>query len=401
MAHKKGAGSTDNGRDSAPQYLGVKKFGGEVAKAGNIIVRQRGTKFHPGINVYMSKDHTLHASIPGIVCFKRSREDRRIVYIMPIEGDGHAERDALIAQAKATASAPRAAKVIKTAKVVAPRAPKAVVAKVAPVVVKTVIETPKVEVKAAPVVVAPPVVEVKAEPVFVAPVVVEAIAEPVVETVVVEAIAEPVVETVVEETVTEKVVEAPSVESTITTTTETITTPTSGGITVIPKGTVTVTSTVGGNGITVISKGETETVKTSSEKVTVISKGETEVVKPSSEKVEVVSKGETETIVSSGEAFTGTTTTISSSETVVSPDDLKKIEGIGPKIEEHLNAAGILTFAQLSETPVERVKEILEAAGPRFTMHDPSTWGKQAALAADGKWDELKAWQDVLDGGKE
>jgi ribosomal protein L27 len=399
MAHKKGAGSTDNGRDSAPQYLGVKKFGGEIAKAGNIIVRQRGTKFHPGINVYMSKDHTLHASIPGIVCFKRSREDRRIVYIMPIEGDGHAERDALIAQAKAAASAPRAAKVIKTAKVVVPRAPKAVVAKVAPVVVKTVVETPKIEVKAAP------VVEVKAEPVVVAAPVVEVKAEPVFVAPAIEAIAEPVVETVVVETVTEKAIEIPSVESTsattTTTTSETITTPSTGGITVIPKGTVTVTSSKGGSGITVISKGETETVKTSSEKVTVISKGETEVVKPSSEKVEVISKGETETIVSSGEAFTGTTTTISSSETVVSPDDLKKIEGIGPKIEEHLNAAGIYTFAELSETPVERVKEILEAAGPRFSIHDPSTWGKQAALAAAGKWDELKAWQDVLDGGKE
>jgi ribosomal protein L27 len=391
MAHKKGAGSTDNGRDSAPQYLGVKKFGGEVAKAGNIIVRQRGTKFHPGINVYMSKDHTLHASIPGIVCFKRSREDRRIVYIMPIEGDGHAERDALIAQAKAIASAPRAAKVAKTPKVVVPRAPKAPVAKIAPVVVKTVVETPKVEVKAAPVVVAaPPVVEVKAEPVVVAAPVVEVKAEPVV-------VAAPVVE---------KIVETPRVESTITTsakttTTETITTPTSGGITVIPKGTVTVTSSAGGSGITVISKGETETVKTSSEKVTVISKGETEIVTPSSEKVEVVSKGETETIVSSGEAFTGTTTTISSTETVVSPDDLKKIEGIGPKIEEHLNDAGIFTFTELSKTSVERVKDILEAAGPRFTMHDPTTWGKQAELAAAGKWDELKAWQDALDGGKE
>jgi large subunit ribosomal protein L27 len=63
MAHKKGVGSTDNGRDSKSKRLGVKLFGGQFAKAGNIIVRQRGTKYHPGENVYMGKDFTLHARI--------------------------------------------------------------------------------------------------------------------------------------------------------------------------------------------------------------------------------------------------------------------------------------------------------------------------------------------------
>ncbi len=83
------------------------------------------------------------------------------------------------------------------------------------------------------------------------------------------------------------------------------------------------------------------------------------------------------------------------------PDDFKKIEGIGPKIAGLLVDAEILTFAQLAETPVEKVKEILAAAGSRYAIHDPSTWGKQAKMAAAGDWDALKKWQDELDGGKE
>jgi large subunit ribosomal protein L27 len=72
MAHKKAGGSSRNGRDSAGQRLGVKKFGGEAVVPGNIIVRQRGTKFHPGVNVGMGKDHTLFALVPGSVQFRAS-----------------------------------------------------------------------------------------------------------------------------------------------------------------------------------------------------------------------------------------------------------------------------------------------------------------------------------------
>ena len=85
MAHKKGAGSSRNGRESESKRLGVKKFGGEVVKAGNIIVRQRGTKHHPGENVGMGKDHTLFALIPGTVSFKKKKNDRSFVSILPIE----------------------------------------------------------------------------------------------------------------------------------------------------------------------------------------------------------------------------------------------------------------------------------------------------------------------------
>ena len=81
MAHKKGAGSSRNGRESESKRLGVKIYGGQFAKAGNIIVRQRGTKHHPGKNVGMGKDHTLFALTDGIVEFKKGQRDRSFVSV--------------------------------------------------------------------------------------------------------------------------------------------------------------------------------------------------------------------------------------------------------------------------------------------------------------------------------
>lgn len=83
MAQKKGGGSTSNGRDSEGRRLGVKKFGQEHVLAGNIIVRQRGTKFHPGKNVGMGKDHTLFSLIEGFVEFKRGQKNRSIINVVP------------------------------------------------------------------------------------------------------------------------------------------------------------------------------------------------------------------------------------------------------------------------------------------------------------------------------
>lgn len=83
MAHKKGVGSTRNGRDSKPKYLGVKRYGGESVVAGNIIVRQRGTKIHPGLNVGRGKDDTLFALIDGVVTFERRGRDRKQVSVYP------------------------------------------------------------------------------------------------------------------------------------------------------------------------------------------------------------------------------------------------------------------------------------------------------------------------------
>ena len=81
MAHKKGQGSTRNGRDSNPQYLGVKRFGGEKVLAGNILVRQRGTKFHPGTNVKKGNDDTLFAVIDGVVKFEVKRGNRKYISV--------------------------------------------------------------------------------------------------------------------------------------------------------------------------------------------------------------------------------------------------------------------------------------------------------------------------------
>mgnify|MGYP000863207200 CR=1 FL=1 len=83
FAHKKGMGSTKNGRDSNPKMLGVKRFGGQEVLAGNILVRQRGNKFWPGSNVMMGRDHTLFATVDGVVAFE-SRDNRTLVSVKPI-----------------------------------------------------------------------------------------------------------------------------------------------------------------------------------------------------------------------------------------------------------------------------------------------------------------------------
>ena len=258
MAHKKGEGSTQNGRDSRSKRLGVKLFGGQTAIAGNILVRQRGTRYNAGENVYMGKDHTLHASIEGRVVFTRGRNDKVSIHILPD-----------------VAVAPVAAKVAKAA-----ATPKAVKAAVAP--------------KAAA-----PAAKVAAPKV--------------------EAVAEVIAPAPAAEVMSAATMSAPSVADFAD--------------------------------------------------------------------------------VDFDAAFDD-----AAEETVASPaagaDDLKKIEGIGPKIAQLLNDAGIMTFSQLADTSADRVREILEAAGSRYKMHDPTTWGQQSQMAAEGKWSELKAWQDELNGGK-
>ncbi|MFT7121518.1 MAG: large subunit ribosomal protein L27 [Neolewinella sp.] len=228
MAHKKGVGSTDNGRDSNSKRLGVKLFGGQVAKAGNIIIRQRGTKYHPGENVYMGRDFTIHAKVDGNVAFRKSYRNRMYVSIVP-----------------AGAEAP----------VKAAQAPKA-----------------KPAAKAAPAPKAAPVADVQA------------------------------------------IADIPAAKP---------------------------------------------AKKAAVAKITL----------PSGKKIK--------------------------------QDDLKMVEGIGPKIEGLLHEIEITTWRQLADAPVEKVQEMLDAAGPRYRIHSPTTWAKQASLAADGKFAELETLQDELDGGKE
>ena len=85
MAHKKAGGSSRNGRDSAGRRLGLKKSGGQAVISGNIILRQRGTKYHPGDNVGMGRDHTIFATVPGKVAFQRRANDRVYVSVVPAE----------------------------------------------------------------------------------------------------------------------------------------------------------------------------------------------------------------------------------------------------------------------------------------------------------------------------
>ena len=87
MSHKKAGGSTRNGRDSHSQRLGVKRFGGESVSAGNIIVRQRGSAFHPGENVGMGKDYTIFALTDGIVQFRYFKKDRQCIDVLPADGE--------------------------------------------------------------------------------------------------------------------------------------------------------------------------------------------------------------------------------------------------------------------------------------------------------------------------
>lgn len=85
MAHKKGVGSSKNGRDSESKRLGVKIFGGQSAEAGNIIVRQRGTQHHPGLNVGIGKDHTIFALVDGTVTFQKKKDDKSYVSVVSAE----------------------------------------------------------------------------------------------------------------------------------------------------------------------------------------------------------------------------------------------------------------------------------------------------------------------------
>ncbi len=212
MAHKKGVGSSKNGRESESKRLGVKIYGGQFAKAGNVLVRQRGTQHYPGENVGMGRDHTLFALVDGTVMFRKKRKNRSYVSV-----ESFADVDVAVAEA--------------------------------PVVTET------------PVVKEAPVAEEKPEPVQ-----------------------------------EKKVAAAPKAKK---------------------------------------------------------------------------------------------------------ADDLKKIEGIGPKIAEVFINAGITTFAQMAESTPETLKDILAEAGPSFASRNPSTWPEQAKLAFEGKWDELKELQDRLMGGIE
>jgi large subunit ribosomal protein L27 len=124
MAHKKGAGSSRNGRESHSKRLGIKIFGGQPAIAGNIIVRQRGTKHNPGLNVGIGRDHTLFALAEGIVVFKKKADDRSYVSVLPFETEVVAEVAAPAPKVKAEKKVVEAKAPIAKAETAAEEAPK-------------------------------------------------------------------------------------------------------------------------------------------------------------------------------------------------------------------------------------------------------------------------------------
>lgn len=125
MAHKKGAGSSRNGRESHSKRLGIKIFGGQPAIAGNIIVRQRGTKHNPGLNVGIGRDHTLFALTEGIVTFKKKADNRSYVYVLPFETETVAEVAAPAPAVKAEKKVVAAKAPVAEAEVTTEEAPKA------------------------------------------------------------------------------------------------------------------------------------------------------------------------------------------------------------------------------------------------------------------------------------
>lgn len=257
MAHKKGEGSTQNGRDSNAKRLGVKMFGGQTVRAGNILVRQRGTRFHAGENVYMGKDYTLHAAVDGTIVFRRRRLNRTFVSVVPFQ----------------TATEP-----VDLPPPVAPQPDK--------------FNTHQGE----PVIQEPSVIAVDDSALAQSPAAPE---------------ATPLM------SAESEAAEAPVVEE------------------------------------------AKPAAKTKPAAITL----------PSGKKIK--------------------------------QDDLKVIEGIGPKIEELLHNAGIHTWAELAAAELEKLQTILDEAGPRYRMHDPATWAKQAALAATGQWEDLEAYQEQLQGGRD
>jgi large subunit ribosomal protein L27 len=170
MAHKKGEGSSKNGRDSNPKYLGLKMSGGQAAIAGNIILRQRGTRMHPGVGVGIGRDHTLYALTDGVIVFTRKKDDRTYISVLSAEAAQvaaerkvEAKQYATRSQAPKAGAAPASAKSTVVIKAAAPKVAKpAPVAKVtvasapvAPKVVATpapapVVEAPKVVATPAP-----------------------------------------------------------------------------------------------------------------------------------------------------------------------------------------------------------------------------------------------------------
>lgn len=314
MAHKKGVGSTDNGRDSKSKRLGVKLFGGQHAIPGNIIIRQRGTKYHPGKGVGMGRDFTIYSLIEGEVTFTKKKKNR--TYVNVISSD---EVEVMVQN--------------KTAAKKAKPAPK---------------PAAKKEVKAA---------------------------QPAKETTSVSESSESNMASGDNESKRQELLAKLGAGD-----------PSKKDDLKMIKGVgpklENMLNDLGMYSFEQISKLTVEDYDTIDHLLDSF-KGRAKRDEWAEQAKELLKHGD-----------------LLNNPFKAMPDDLKIVEGIGPKIEKLLKDDGINTWGDLAEAAVDRLKAILDAAGDAYRIHQPDTWPQQAGLAHEGKWEELTKWQDELIGGR-
>lgn len=379
MAHKKGEGSTQNGRDSKPKMLGVKLYGGQFAKAGNIIVRQRGTKFHPGENVYMGKDFTLHAHVMGTVVFTKRKADKTYVSIKPLEG--MSETVAKIKPSKRSVATAPVQDMPEEMPVIADAA------EVTNVVTEEAygrVEQLPEETSAADL----------QDTVDVTELVQDEVDAPMEDSRMIEASlleAEDSEEqaTSIFEVPVDSDEEIPIVEYT-----EPLTSAYEANTAENAVAEVAEEPSLFVEQMPTGVDAQVESVIEELEYSAPVAIVEDSVATPlEAAPIEMPAEETT------SRAATAEKITLSSGQKF-NFNDLKIVEGIGPKIEELFHNAGITTWAQLATTDVEKMKEILAEAGSRYQMHDPATWAKQAELAAAGEWEAFEKYLDALKGGR-
>ncbi len=394
MAHKKGVGSSDNGRDSISKRLGVKLFGGQYAKAGNIIIRQRGTKYHLGEHVYMGRDHTIHAKVEGKVVFHKGFKNRTFVGIAPSEAAlEELARNAAAGGSKVKKEKPakkEAKKAFKAEKQVlakgtgkkkkfedtkAEKAPKveetpvAEVSKIADIPADTskADAAAKADADAAAKAKADADAKAKADADAKAKADADAKAK---------ADADADAAAKKEEPVAKAKDDLTKIEG------------------IGPK----IQDILVKNGLDTYE--DLANCKAKGLKMILEAEGSRyQMHDPTTwpAQARMAADGKWDELKKWQDELDGGKG--AAAEEPAKKDDLTKIEGIGPKIQEKLNESGIHTFKQLADSDEAKLNKILEDAGSRFQMHNPATWPAQAKMAANGKWDELKKWQDELDGG--
>lgn len=418
MAHKKGVGSSDNGRDSKSKRLGVKLFGGQYAKAGNIIIRQRGTKYHPGEYVYMGRDHTIHALVEGNVTFSKGFKNRTFVSINPSE----AALEELARNAAAGGSKPKkkkpsepkaqkkAFKAEKTTKAKGPgkkkqikaeKASKADEAKVeeTPIAAVPTTDAPVSEVSKVADIPADNNAGLVADDLTK----IEGIGPKIAQTLNVNGISSYHKLATTDVADLNKILEDNGLQMH-----EPDTWPKQADM--ASKGQWDdlkkwQDELDGGKGADQTADADAKAKEEADAKAKAEADAKAAADAKAKEEADAKAKADADAKAKAEADAKAKADAEAADKKEEAPakkakDDLTKIEGIGPKIQEILVKNGLDSYEDLANCKAKGLKMILEAEGSKYQMHDPTTWPQQARFAADGKWDELKKWQDELDGGK-